>query len=112
MDRSGHVREGQGIEFSHPADLVVSMSTIGLLVRFHNRRHGQLDHPYADRHSGPVLYLEASDYKLRLSDRHNFRQIHIVLIGDFLVSCPARGTTRRIKGRRKEPWIEEGTPIL
>ena len=93
MDRSGHVREGQGIEFSHPADLVVFMSTIGLLVKFHNRRHGQLDHPYADRHSRPVLYLEASDYEFRLSDRHELRQPHVVLIGS-LASIIPDGSSR------------------
>ena len=51
-------------------------------------------------------------YEFRISGRHDRRQIHVVFIGDFVVSCPARRTTRRIKGRRKEPWIEEGTPIV
>ena len=66
----------------------------------------------ADRHSGPVLYLEASDWEFRLLDRQDFRQTHVVLIGAFLVSSPARRTKRRIKGRRKEPWIELETPII
>jgi hypothetical protein len=55
--------------------------------------------------------LIASEYELRLSDRHDLRQTHGVLIGAFLVSSPTRRTKRRIKGRRKEPWIELETPI-
>src|SRR6266849_6067109 len=50
--------------------------------------------------------LIVPEYEFRLPDRQDFRQTHIVPIGAFLVSSPARRTKRRIKRRRKEPWIE------
>ena len=49
-----------------------------------DRRHGQLDHPDADRHPSLVFYLEALDYEFKLSDRDDIRQTHVVLIGAFL----------------------------
>ena len=71
-----------------------------------DRRHGVVNHSHVSRYSCSVLYLEASDDELRLSDRHHRRQTLVALKWCLLSPLSGMKDGKRIKGRARESWIE------